>query len=251
MRRLCWRWLTQTPPADPTTVVEPTADVLPRCCHCQRPCSAVNNPLKRRLPLSCSLTEEPSKKLFSDEDLSLYGYTPVTANSLQPTPTQTPHANPTTVVEPTADVLPKCCHFQRPCSAVNNPLKRRSPLSYSLTEEPSKKLFSDEDLSLHGYTPVPIPFNLDFCPYRPSAPTPLTPAERGSGLPPLPSLTSEETAVPDSVKLRRMNEQLEKECIAAEDDNVLPLDEGVHVEWDKKCVSIKFECPCPCAKVLK
>ncbi|WVZ22682.1 hypothetical protein V8G54_001226 [Vigna mungo] len=69
-------------------------------------------------------------------------------------------------------------------------MKRRSPLSCSLTEEPSKKLFSDEDLSLHGYTPVPIPFNLDFCPYRPSAPAPLTPTERGFGLPPLPSLTS-------------------------------------------------------------
>ncbi|XP_052729461.1 uncharacterized protein LOC128195550 [Vigna angularis] len=252
---------------------------------------------------------------------------PVTANSPQPTPTQTPpkhkcpsmansqpmhdHADPTTVVEPT-DLLSMmhlnngCCHRQPPCSAVNNPMKRRSPPSCSFSGEPStKKLFCDqEDLSHHGFSAVPIPLNLNSLvnkrrsfpvlrrcvsdPCRPPAPAPPTPAERGSGLPPLPpglrrsvsdlstpspSLNAEETATPDSVKLRRMKERLkemrqwwdevmkddeeenvreEEECIAAEDEKVLPQDdlgagdseEAVSVEWAEKCVSLGFRCPC-------
>jgi len=180
---------------------------------------------------------------------------PITAISLQPTPTQTPHkykcpsiapsqtirdhADHTAVVEPT-DLLSimhlnnTCCHRQPPCSAVNNPIKRRSPPSSSFSGEPSaKKLFCDqEDLSLYGFSAVPIPLNLNSLvnkrrsfpvlrrcvsdPYRPPAPAPPTPAERGSGLPPLPPglrrsvsdvsapspyLNSEETA-PDSVVRR-------------------------------------------------
>ncbi|QCD99047.1 hypothetical protein DEO72_LG7g326 [Vigna unguiculata] len=58
---------------------------------------------------------------------------PVTAISPQPTPAQTPHV-----------------------SAVNNPMKRRSPPSCSFYGEPSaKKLFCDqEDPSLYGFSAV-------------------------------------------------------------------------------------------------
>ncbi|KAG2404117.1 uncharacterized protein HKW66_Vig0110390 [Vigna angularis] len=180
-------------------------------------------------------------------------------------------------------------------------MKRRSPPSCSFSGEPStKKLFCDqEDLSHYGFSAVPIPLNLNSLvnkrrsfpvlrrcvsdPYRPPAPAPPTPAERGSGLPPLPpglrrsvsdlstpspSLNAEETATPDSVKLRRMKERLkemrqwwdevmkddeeenvreEEECIAAEDEKVLPQDdlgagdseEAVSVEWAEKCLLVR------------
>jgi len=178
----------------------------------------------------------------------------ITAISPRSTATQTPHkykcpsiapsqpmhehADHTSVVEPTDLYLNNtCCRCQPPCSAVNNPMKRRSPPSSSVSGEPSaKKLFCDqEDLSLCGFSAVPVPLNLNSLvnkrrsfpvlrrcvsdPYRPPAPAPAppTPAERGSGLPPLPPglrrsvsdvsapspcLNSEETAAPDSVVRR-------------------------------------------------
>ncbi|QCE12529.1 hypothetical protein DEO72_LG10g3774 [Vigna unguiculata] len=245
---------------------------------------------------------------------------PVTAVSPQPTPTQAmhDHADSTTVVEPT-DFLSMmhhnngCCHRQPPCSAVNNPMKRRSPPSCSFSGEPSaKKLSCDqEDLSHYGFSAVPIPLNLYSLvnkrrslpvlrrcvsdpyrppapapptpaergsfpvlrrcvsdPYRPPAPAPPTPAERGSGLPPLPpglrrsvsdlstpspSLNYEETAAPESVVMKDDEEEngREEECIA-EEDKVLPQDdlgggdseEAVSVEWGEQCLSLGFACPC-------
>ncbi|ESW11394.1 hypothetical protein PHAVU_008G026200 [Phaseolus vulgaris] len=247
----------------------------------------------------------------------------ITAISPRSTATQTPHkykcpsiapsqpmhehADHTSVVEPTDLYLNNtCCRCQPPCSAVNNPMKRRSPPSSSVSGEPSaKKLFCDqEDLSLCGFSAVPVPLNLNSLvnkrrsfpvlrrcvsdPYRPPAPAPAppTPAERGSGLPPLPPglrrsvsdvsapspcLNSEETAAPDSVKLRRMKERLkemrqwwdevmkdeeedekEENCVAAEEDKVLPQDdlggedseEEISVEWAEQCLSLRFRCPC-------
>ncbi|CAJ1827337.1 unnamed protein product [Sphenostylis stenocarpa] len=197
-----------------------------------------------------------------------------------------------------------CCHRQPPCSTVNNAMKRRSPPSSSFSGEPcAKKLFCDhEDLSRYGFSTIPIPLNLNSLvnkrrsfpvlrrcvsdPYRPPAPVPPTPPERGFGLPPLPRglrrsvsdltgpspcLNSEETAAPDSLKLKRMRERLkemkqwwdevmkdeeddgkEEECAVGEDDKVLPQDdlgggdseEAVSVEWAEQCVSLGFRCPC-------
>ncbi|KAK7340476.1 hypothetical protein VNO77_21180 [Canavalia gladiata] len=101
-----------------------------------------------------------------------------------------------------------CLHRQPPCTtaAANNSMKRRSPPCSSSSGEPSaKKLFCDqEDLTLHGFSAIPLPLNLSplvnkknsfpvlrRCvsdPYHPPAPVSehSTPPPRGSGLPPLP-----------------------------------------------------------------
>ncbi|RDX92738.1 hypothetical protein CR513_25087, partial [Mucuna pruriens] len=131
------------------------------------------------------------------------------------------------------------CHRHPPYSAANNPMKRRSPPSSSSSGEPSaKKLFCDqEDLTLHGFSAIPIPLSL--VNRRPSVPVlrrcvsdpyhPPTPP-RPSGLPPLPPssprrsppeltpspdkalsrLGSEETAALDSVRLRRIKDRFKE-----------------------------------------
>ncbi|RDX90324.1 hypothetical protein CR513_27831, partial [Mucuna pruriens] len=190
-----------------------------------------------------------------------------------------------------------CGHCQPPCSAANNPMKRRSPPSSSSGEPSAKKLFCDqEDLTLHGFSTIPIPLNLNSLvnkrpsvpvlrrcvsdPYHPPAPS------RASRLPPLPQpslrkslseltpspdkalsrLGSEETAAPDSVRLRKMKERFkemrqwwdqvmkddEDECAVAQHDKLIPQDdlggedseEAVSVEWADKCLSLVFRCPC-------
>ncbi|KAK7394552.1 hypothetical protein VNO78_15083 [Psophocarpus tetragonolobus] len=207
-------------------------------------------------------------------------------------PTPPKHVEPTDLVS-----MMHLCHRHPPCSAANNSIKRRSPPSSSSSGEPCpKKLFCDqEDPSLCGFSAVPIPLNLTSLvnkrpvlrrcvsdPYR----APLPPPGRGSGLPPLPPsltrcvsdlssptprLNSEETAAPDSVRLRKMKERLkemrqwwddvmndeeedggEEECAVTADDKVLAQDdlgvedseEAIRVEWAEQCVSLGLRCPC-------
>ncbi|KAL3000590.1 hypothetical protein AAZX31_09G221500 [Glycine max] len=205
----------------------------------QPPCSAATNPMKRRSPPSSSSSGEPcAKKLFCDqEDPTHYGF-----------------------------------------SAVPIPLNINSLVNKGGSFPVLRRCVSDPYTS-----PAPAP-----------EPEQSMPPERGSGLPPLPPrfrrsvsdlsvpspdkalscLSSEETATPDSVRLRRMKERLkemrqwwdevmkdeeedrggrEEECaVVAQDDKALAQDdlvggdseESVSVDWIERCVSLGFRCPC-------
>ncbi|KAL2346904.1 hypothetical protein Fmac_000904 [Flemingia macrophylla] len=127
------------------------------------------------------------------------------------------------------------CPRHPPCSAAN-PMKRRSPSS-SYGEPSAKKPFCDQDdLSHRGFSAVHVPLNINplltkgrsSAVLRRCVSDPNRPPEppRASGLPPLPPrfrrsvsdlspsplpcLSCEETATPDSVRLRTVKDRLKE-----------------------------------------